>query len=371
MENRKAIPVTRDVIQLDLDVGPTDDGTIELVTTKLPRPDLFVRKTPPSPTAVFETYWHFAKIRQHAFFERLSHPNRQFCSHDAILRHYRFTNVFRASDRVSQYLIRNVLYDSEWSVEDLVFRTLVFKFFNKIETWEALLDAVGVICWDRYDFQLYERCLSKLMARGDKIYSAAYIMPSGKSAFGHERKHCNHLKVIESIMSDRVPERLAQQPDLESVYRLLRRYPCIGPFIGYQLAIDINYSPLIDFSENSFVEPGPGALDGISKCFSDLGDYSPTDIIHYMADIQDDAFELFASEFRNLWGRTLHLIDCQNLFCEVGKYARVVHPEIEGRSKRTRIKQSYRPASRPIEKPWYPPKWGLNEVIENDRLWAI
>ena len=28
-------------------------------------------------------------------------------------------------------------------------------------------------------------------------------------------------------------------------------------------------------------------------------------------------------EFRDLWGRPLQLIGCQNLFCEVDKYARV------------------------------------------------
>ena len=99
----------------------------------------------------------------------------------------------------------------------------------------------------------------------------------------------------------------------------------MGPFIGYQLAIDLNYSPLLNFSEDDFVEPGPGALDGIAKCFSSLGDLSPADVIRYMTHIQEQAFEKYAPGFRTLWGRRLHLIDCQNLFCEVGKYARVAH----------------------------------------------
>src|SRR5258707_9985183 len=40
--------------------------------------------------------------------------------------------------------------------------------------------------------------------------------------------------------------------------------------------------------------------------------------------------------------RRLQLIDCQNLFCEVDKYARVAHPNIAGRTGRTRIKQKFR-----------------------------
>jgi hypothetical protein len=49
---------------------------------------------------------------------------------------HRFTNVFRASDRVSQYLIGAVI-PSAWSDDDLLFRILLF-IFNRIPTWERL-----------------------------------------------------------------------------------------------------------------------------------------------------------------------------------------------------------------------------------------
>ena len=49
------------------------------------------------------------------------------------------TNVYRATDRVSQYLIRNVIYKNikRYKPEDILLRILVFKIFNKIETWEV------------------------------------------------------------------------------------------------------------------------------------------------------------------------------------------------------------------------------------------
>ena len=37
----------------------------------------------------------------------------------------------------------------------------------------------------------------------------------------------------------------------------------------------------------------------------------------------DDEFERLGMKFQSLWGRSLQLIDCQNVFCEVSKYARV------------------------------------------------
>ena len=53
----------------------------------------------------------------------------------------------------------------------------------------------------------------------------------------------------------------------------------IGDFLAYQFATDLNYGNLTDFSEMEFVVPGPGALDGIRKCFSDLGGLTEADAI--------------------------------------------------------------------------------------------
>ncbi len=329
----------------------------------LSMPSSFVKLSPPKPTALFQTYWEFAAKRQCMYFARVtgSEIDYQF---DPILARHRFTNIYRAADRVSQYLIRNVIYSKRWQPEDLFFRIMLFKFFNKIETWETLEAGLGEIKWQTGEYEDYDEILNGLIADGEKIYSGAYIMASGKSQIGNDRKHQNHLRVIDMMMQDRVAERIAQQRNLESAYRLLRRYPCIGPFVGYQFAIDLNYSSLLQFSENDFVEAGPGALDGITKCFSDLGDFRPNDIIHYMVDVQESAFSLFEIEFRNLWGRRLHLVDCQNAFCEVDKYARVAFPNMAGLSGRKRIKQSYSPSSRGLPRPYFPPKWDINKEVE-------
>ena len=108
---------------------------------------------------------------------------------DPILAHHRFTNAYRASDRVSQYLIREVQYgeDRPQTPRDLFFRTLLFKLFNRIETWEAIERVTGPLQWEHVDLNALGRTLDDLHARGQRIYSAAYIMPSPD--FGHARKH--------------------------------------------------------------------------------------------------------------------------------------------------------------------------------------
>lgn len=314
-------------------------------------------------TAVFNSYWRFAVERQNVFFRRLA-GRPQPWTIDPVISVHKFTNAYRASDRVSQYLIRNVIYrdDLPNSAPEVLFRALLFKLFNKIETWELLEHAFGEITFKSYKFEHYDRVLAQAMRAGGRIYSAAYIMPPGGAAFGHAAKHQNHLRLLERMMADDLAGQLAAMRKMQTAFELLRSYPTIGDFLAYQFVTDINYSEITDFTEMDFVVPGPGARDGLRKCFSDSAGLNEAELIRLMVDNQEREFERLGIKFESLWGRRLQLIDCQNLFCEVDKYARVAHPDVLGISGRTRIKQKFAPTG-PLERPWYPPKWGLNDEI--------
>ena len=337
------------------------DAQLTLPEDPIRRTPGLSRLSPAKPTIVYDTYWRFAVERQEVFFRRLEGCPPPWTD-DSILARHKFTNAYRASDRVSQYLIRNVIYEGLRSRDEVFFRTLLFKMFNKIETWELLESSVGEIEYSSYSFDAYDKVLSQAQAEGRTIYSAAYIMPSPGRAFGYAQKHRNHLKLIERMMADELPWRIADAPTMRDAFSLLRSYPSIGDFLAYQFVTDLNYGEITDFSEMEFVVPGPGALDGIRKCFSDLGGLTEADLIRVVTERQEEEFDRLGLRFRDLWGRRLQLIDCQNLFCEVSKYARVKHPDVKGVSSRSRIKQVYRHTAEPVNY-WYPPKWGINELI--------
>jgi len=306
-------------------------------------------------TPVFETYWRFAALRQHLFMRRVAGVLPPW-TEDQVLASHRFTNAYRAADRVSQYLIRNVLYRGEQTCEEIFFRTVLFKFFNRVETWEELETKLGGLSWKNFSFERYARVLDATMAGGERIYSAAYIMPS--PSLGSARKHRNHLRLLEQMMRDGAPLRVERARSLREVFEILRAYPSLGPFLAFQFSIDLNYSEMLSFSEMDFVVAGPGARNGIQKCFVDTAGLDEADLIRAVTDLADREFERLGLYFPTLWGRPLQLIDCQNLFCEVDKYARVMHPEFVGSSGRTRIKQRFAPRSSFLPQ-WYPPKWGL------------
>lgn len=344
---------TADQLTLELSGRASERATLS--------PSVFTALAPAVPTIVYDTYWRFAAERQEIFFRRWRHQRPPW-TQDPIFSEFKFTNAYRASDRVSQFLIKNVIYEGDQAEEEVFFRIILFKLFNKIETWERLTRAVGVVCYRDYDSRAYDAALSKAIDGGETIYSAAYIMPSGSKAFGTTRKHRAHLKLLERMMDDEVALRIAGARTMLEAFTLLRSYPMIGDFLAYQYVTDLNYSNLTNFSEMQFVIPGPGAKGGISKCFESLGGLTEADLIRVVAERQEQEFERLGISFRSLWGRPLQLIDCQNLFCEVDKYSRVYHPEIAGSSLRTRIKQKFRASTESLDF-WYPPKWGINEKI--------
>lgn len=147
---------------------------------------------------------------------------------------------------------------------------------------------------------------------------------------------------------------------MQGLFEILRGYPSLGDFLAFQFTIDLNYSELTDFSEMDFVVAGPGARNGIEKCFKDTAGLTEAEVIAHMARIADEEFDRLGLHFTKLGGkRPLQLIDCQNVFCETDKYARVAHPEFSGASGRTRIKQRFNANTAPLPQ-FSPPKWGIN-----------
>lgn len=304
---------------------------------------------------VFDAYWTFAAERQHIYLSRLAGVRAPW-SENPILARFKFCNAYRAADRVSQYLIREVVYDNrEVDPEDLLLRIVLFRLFSRPETWELLEAGGGVDCRALASGHLGE-ILDRAVARGERLYTGAFILCANR-AYGHPRKHQNHLALVtEMSRPGGLGAAVARAGSIGDLYEALRAYPLIGPFMAYQLAIDINYSELCDFDESEAAVAGPGALRGIAKCFSDRAGLDPEQIILWMTERQDIEFKRLGIDFPGLFGRPLQAIDIQNLFCEIDKYSRVAFPELK--SNRSRIKTRFRPSGS-LPPPFFPPKWRL------------
>lgn len=278
-----------------------------------------------------------------------------------ILQSYKFTNCYRSLDRTSQYLIKHIINRTDQSPEDVFFRIILFKLFNKIETWLSLEAALGEISVYSFCAKNYSLALDKLREQSQKIYSAAYIMPSGKREWGSPTKHVNNLLMLETMVKNELHKRIWEERNMTQIFEHFLRIPSIGKFLAYQYATDIAYSHYSEASEDQFVIAGPGAARGIQKCFPTATERSYRYIIQMMSEIQEQEFSRFGLTFQPLKNRPLQLIDCQNLFCEVDKYLRVKRPEFGKPG--ARIKQHYRKTESDIDY-CLPCKWkaSLQEV---------
>lgn len=319
-------------------------------------------KREPTPRSnIYDLYWYFANERQASFARRIAGESGPW-TEDPILQTYKFCNVFRAADRVSQFLIRDVAYhDEACSPEDRLFQIVAFRTFSNIATWRGVRELLGHHpTLDDLSQCHFREALDEVRASHGKLYTGAFIL-CATDAYGHQLKHHNHIELFRHMfLQGGLGERLLSATSLFEVYQLLHEYPLMGDFMSYQIAIDLNYTQLVNFSENDFTQPGPGALRGIKKAFEDTGDYTPSEAIQWMVERQHEEFSRLDLPFQGLWGRPLHAIDCQGLFCELDKYCRVAAPELA--SSRKRIKAKFVPSSDPLPL-FFPPKWGLNSRL--------
>lgn len=277
---------------------------------------------------------------------------------DPVIRDHKFTNVFRADDRVSQHLLREVVCHGKpllrLSDEDCVFRVVLYDFFKRPSTWEALRLAVGE---PRLSTDHEELAAALDAVRGAR-YTSAYLMVVAPRE-GEATNWRNHLRLARRIAADGlVLDALLES--VEACHRALTRYDSVGNFVATQLALDLNYLALSPHGEG-WVSAGPGARDGLAKVGGRLAAAPPLEAMREVAARADEWCDRAGVPRIRLAGqRPLQVVDAEHLLCEFSKYARARYPGTADPSGRTAIKAGYdAAAARPLPLPVYPPKWGI------------
>lgn len=310
-------------------------------------------------------YFYFMQERMNIFWRKCQMPNSVCWTDDAILKTYKFTNVYRAIDRVSQYLLNNIIYGKYAATreEDMLLRILVFKIFNRPDTWEYLMCELDKpLTVETFNPHVIAKLLTKRQ-ENMPIFNNAYMMTGSHSNYiAWPTKHEKWLQMLErEILNAGRMEQLLKTKGIKEMYDILHECSFIGEFLAYQYAIDLNYAPFFSYDENSFVKAGIGAIRGIKKCFIEYGD-NYEDAIRYVHEHLKELQERYGyTDFKPLPGHEPKLIDLQNCFCETDKYLRAKMPELKVDN--VRIKQKYSIHLTPIDY-IFPPAWKVNVKIQ-------
>lgn len=312
---------------------------------------------------VFCYYFYFIQERMKMFWRRCE--GKRVLTEDPILREYKFTNVYRACDRVSQYLLRYVIYHDveKYSPEDMLLRILVFKIFNKIETWEYIEEVYGEITIHHFDVRQISHLLSERQTYAP-IFNNAYMMTGSHKRYDYlTTKHEKWLTMVkDEFIGGNVATKILNARSLKEVYTLLRGCSFLGGFLAYQYAIDFNYSPYVNFDENSFVVAGIGAIRGIQKCFLSHSNSYEDAIRYTQQHFKELQVKYGFTDFKSLKGHEPTLLDLQNCFCETDKLLRAKMPDLLVGNKR--IKQKYKAKGDSIHY-MFPPKWHVKSFQEH------
>lgn len=279
-----------------------------------------------------EAFFAFARERYEIFRRRRADgyaiakgeaPQGPPWTDDPVLREFRFCNIFREDDRVTQWMRRALSHPLGTDTERQIRAAVVFRWFNKIETGE-LLKPLLLGDWDTEEAR---RLLKERVAQGQTILGPAYMIKSPLRM----NKVDGLLQCIDAVNAD-IPHLAAHiepyETTLEGFHEVLCGYPYLGPFMAYEMVTDLRRSPVLCSAPDirTWASAGPGAARGIARVFNlPLGTYNHGSARDRTC-MNDRMRELLScSEQPDLWPPDWprwEMREVEHTLCEFDKYER-------------------------------------------------
>lgn len=240
---------------------------------------------------------------------------------NAILANYKFTNVYRELDRSSQWQIKNILLDKELSLTNLVWKLMVYRFFNSPETFsfepenyrdlfnplEKVIPASrwrnGIPDYEQYDEDEFAEFIQGIREAGLNPYTNAYLINSMATP-GKPRDYCYTRLVIPELHKaiPRLMKTVLSAKKPEDIIRFLKTIPSVADFIAHEIYQDFTYIPrytdrrFMKFDQNDYTNVGPGASVGIRLIFPQLKGKAQKEGIYKLRDMAADKLEAIGQE---------------------------------------------------------------------------
>jgi hypothetical protein len=276
-------------------------------------------------------YWIVERIR---IAERRRQGDPKPWTEDAILRQYRFCNVYREWDTVTQWVSKN-WREPHSRDADLWFAMVVARLLNWPGTLEQLkcpssLHTVSEFEWWSADFLDQLKCRQQL---GHKVFGGAYIV----STNGHTQGKAEYL--LQHVLTPLWEDRGIIRPTMDKITlrdfaEVLGKYNGMGGFMVGQVIADLKYAVGQElrraYDWGSFALSGPGSRRGMNRLKR-----NPVDAPWKEATWHNLLCELRVGINHELYDHLpepLHCQDLQNCLCEYDKYLRVMLGEGRPRS---------------------------------------
>lgn len=289
-------------------------------------------------------------VERHLIFIRKNSGEKKPWTQDPILQSYRFTNVYREVDRVTEEIM------DEWVKPNIDNRNigliaLTGRLINYTNTLVKMRDA-GFDYTRKPNNERLFALYNSIRKTKEQLCTGAYIVntifPKGfEKIDGSKADYLANFFALEA-WSHR--DTIATAVESGSFTQLLDAYTQvhgIGKFIANQAAVDLTYTGHIDHDIEGSWSPGPGTMKGI-KIITQNPDLRPgTDetmkaLDTYLEDLNNEIsrHKLFSANNKKMKTNIVPIStpNASNTLCEVSKYAAMVL------GSRDRMKNTYKGA---------------------------
>lgn len=244
---------------------------------------------------------------------------------DVILSMYRFTNVRREQDKNSKYLLNLMREHGNKLTLNMLCNIMLFRLFNKIETYELL---EGWVDFEQYNLsKIQEQLYVKAdIPEGYRYFTNAYLSSGMKKEFNkyfpeQEVKVMNIPNTI-ALFGKKVYADVQQAKQPQEVIDAFKQINGISDFLAYQLFVDLTYLEDFPWSENEFVMSGPGCNLGLSYLFYYNGGLTDEELLFWLRDNCPITREWCMEHMTDLppEDRYMNVMSLENCMCELGKY---------------------------------------------------
>jgi hypothetical protein len=238
---------------------------------------------------------------------------------DEILQSYRFCNVRRMDDKVSQWLLHN-WYEPHFDHPNMLLACALARFINKPETLRALTHIVFPQDRARTHWKPKRivETLRSLKEGGNTIFTSAYMV-----------RGMGGVDKIDSVVNYYVQPLVGIKFSTTTMRRvwekLLPKYG-MGSFVAGQIVADLRWAVTGAWIDAPYWAPiGPGSHRGVNRI---LGRKlkQPMSQLEFL-DLLHDLIEFGTERLQASIVKRLEGIDWQNTLCEFDKYERALWQE--------------------------------------------
>lgn len=268
---------------------------------------------------------YFVSERENILYNKVTDPKQKKpWTEDEILKKYRFCNIHRRDDRVSAWIVQNIIIpykEHEW----LWIMLCIARYINWPPTIQDIMDK-GEWPVESFSATAFGEIIDKRMKRGKKTWTGAYLITGRNIPKDMGKGYFIAKNMVEPLFSNEtIPHYLThtmpKDRSIEEVLGLFKGVYGWGTFMAGQAVADMTYCHLLDKAKDlyTFAPIGPGSTRGLNRIYG----RTLEQIAHQDTFNEEliDTLEI-AKGWATIDLSTLTLHDWQNCMCEFDKYIR-------------------------------------------------